>query len=216
MSQQKLLEIYELYTTWAGDFEFACEKGCATCCTQSVSMTTLEGELIHNYLQSERPGLLSIIETLPAHPQNQKTTNQFAAQCLREEEEYQDVEAWNMNPCAFLRDSCCSIYPVRSFMCRSFGSRVSCRIQGEAEVEPVFLTLNTVILQCIEHIDRGRPWGNMNMILQMINNTRSGDQGLKKEGHRIAEPIPGFFIPPDEADAIHERLEKLLRIIKRP
>lgn len=40
--QNKLLQIYDHFDTWARDFDFACKEGCATCCTRSVTMTTLE------------------------------------------------------------------------------------------------------------------------------------------------------------------------------
>ena len=212
MPQQNLRSIYELYPTWAKKFDFACRKGCSTCCTQSVSMTMLEGELIHDYIRSEKPELLATLKNLPANSLNPVTTNQFAAACLREEEAEEEVDSWNMTPCVFLQDNCCSIYPVRSFMCRSFGSRVSCDRKGEAEIEPLFLTLNTIILQCIEHLDQGRPWGNMNTILQMVEDKNSG-KPVKQINFRIAEPLPGFLIPPDEADTIQDPLQTLLKII---
>lgn len=213
MSRQKLLTIYKLYTNWAKGFDFACQKGCSTCCTQSVSMTTLEGELIRDYIKTNKPELLDTLKNLPASFLNQKTTNQFAAACLREEEGEEESESWEMTPCAFLQNNCCTIYPVRSFMCRSFGSKTPCDMKGEAEIEPLFLTLNTIILQCIEHLDRGRPWGNMNTILQIAENAGSSDASKQKKIFRISEPIPGFLILPDESVALENQLQKLLKII---
>jgi len=213
MSRQKLLTIYKLYSNWAKEFDFACQKGCSTCCTQSVSMTTLEGELIRDYIKTNKPELLDTLKNLPASFLNQKTTNQFAAACLREEEGEEESESWEMTPCAFLQNNCCTIYPVRSFMCRSFGSKTPCDMKGEAEIEPLFLTLNTIILQCIEHLDRGRPWGNMNTILQIAENAGSSDASKQKKIFRISEPIPGFLILPDESVALENQLQKLLKII---
>ena len=214
MSQQKLLQVYKLYTFWAEEFDFACQKGCSTCCTQSVSITTLEGELIHNYIKSKKPELLDTLQDLPASFLNQKTTNQFADACLREEEDGEEIKSWDMTPCVFLQDNCCTIYPVRSFMCRSFGSKVPCGRKGEAEIEPLFLTLNTITLQCIEHLDQGRPWGNMNTILQMVKEISSGKTSEQEKNLRISEPIPGFLLPPDEAVTLQNQLQTLLKIIE--
>jgi Fe-S-cluster containining protein len=215
MSGKNLLTIYTLYADWAEEFDYACHKGCATCCTQSVSMTMLEGELIHEYIQTERPELMTILDGLPGGAATPKTTNQFAAACLREEEDGDEPDSWNMAPCVFLRENCCAVYPVRSFMCRSFGSRIPCDLRGEAEVEPLLLTLNTVILQCLEHLDQGRPWGNMNLILRLVKENSSGTSGPRRESVRISAPIPGFLIPPDETAAMHDKLQTLLKIIGR-
>ena len=81
-------------------------------------------------------------------------------------------------------------------------------------MDPLFLTLNTVILQCIEHLDQGRPWGNMYTILKMIN-----DPSLKKPFEidtnvLISEPIPGFLVPPEEKEKIHYQLQTLMKIIQ--
>lgn len=216
MSHKKLLKIYTLFDTWAKDFEFACQKGCSTCCTQSVSMTRLEGELIFEYIKSEKPELLKTIRNLPTSDLSPITTNQFAAACLQEKMPEDTEETWDMTPCVFLKDSCCAIYPVRSFMCRSLGSRVLCDLKGEAEMDPLFLTLNTVILQCIEHLDQGRPWGNMNIILQMVAADHESSEKQKEKGIRISQPIPGFLIPPEEINQVENQLKILLRIVNYP
>ena len=216
MSQEKLQKIYNLFSLWAEDFEFACHKGCSTCCTQSVSMTMLEGELIYAYIKSEKPELLETIRALPDSNLNPITTNQFAAACLQEKVPEEDGNKWDMTPCVFLKDSCCAIYPVRSFMCRSLGSRVPCDLKGEAEMDPLFLTLNTVILQCIEHLDQGRPWGNMNIILQMVAADHESSEKPKEKGIRISQPMPGFLIPPEEINQVENQLKILLRIVNYP
>ena len=179
-------------------------------------MTTLEAELIVNYIRAEKPELLRKLKSLPHSSLNQKTTNEFAAACLKEEEDLGEIDSWDMTPCQFLENDCCTIYPVRSFMCRSFGSKVPCNKGGEAEVEPLFLSLNTIILQCIEHLDQGRPWGNMNTILKMLEEESFDVQGGLNQDLRLAEPIPGFLIPPDEMEDIHNKLQILLEIIDRP
>lgn len=206
-AHDKLLRIYELYAAWAGDFDFACTEGCSTCCTRSVTMTTLEGEAVLDFIRVRKPELLALLDALPESTSDpDMTTNRFAAACLRGEE-IEDTENWDFAPCFFLENNRCTIYPVRPFMCRSFGSRERCDLSGAANVAPLFLTVNTVVMQCIEHLDRGRPWGNMETILRYLATDR------KPENQVVAEPIPGWLIPPGEEDLIRPRLAVLLRVL---
>jgi Fe-S-cluster containining protein len=213
--RKSLLAIYDHFEYWAQEFDFACEKGCATCCTQSVTMTTLEGELIHEYIMTGKPELIALLKNLPKNsPTPATTTNQFAAACFSGKD-VDHVTEWNMSPCVFLQNNCCTIYQVRSFMCRSFGSRIRCRESGEAQVDPLFLTLNTVIMQCIEHLDQGRPWGNLNTILRSLTGNKITAPKINNHSKLLAEPIPRFLIPPDEADKLHNQVSTLLGIIKK-
>lgn len=171
-------------------------------------MTTLEGELIVDYLKT-RPDLHSLLQALPYAPTPVATTNRFARSCLDGTDGDADPGGWDLAPCVFLHRDCCQIYPVRPFMCRSFGSRVPCSQTGSAEVDPFFLTLTTVIMQCIEHLDRGRPWGNLNSILRLLASAPAGGEELP-----TAQPLPGFLIPPEEEAAIKDRLEILLALVR--
>lgn len=213
INKEALCIIYGHYKKWANAFEFACDKGCSTCCTQSVTMTTLEGELIADYIQKEKPELLPLLESLPPDSTAPTTTtNQFAQACLEGKDLNEEEVSWNFSPCLFLRKNCCTIYPVRSFMCRSFGSKIKCNISGSAEVDPVFLTLNTVIMQCIEHLDQGRPWGNLNSILRLLTTTDPDE--MNKKNTLFAQQIPGFLIPPEEHSQLQEHLNTLLNILQ--
>jgi Fe-S-cluster containining protein len=213
-ARECLFKIYALHGRWAREFTLACEKGCAACCTQSVTMTTLEGELLNDFL-TDHPELLPLLEAMPGNaPAPPTTINQFAAACLLGEYADEPLPALDLAPCVFLRDNCCTVYPARPFMCRSFGSKVRCDSSGAAEVEPFFLTLNTVILQCIEHLDLGRPWGNMYPVLSAIRRQTTNNGTEKIPGLLIAEQIQGFLIPPDEADRIHDFLQSLLAILR--
>jgi Fe-S-cluster containining protein len=215
MTQKKLRSIYKLFDLWAKDFSFACQPGCSGCCTQSVAMTLLEGELIIDYIKSEKPELLDKAKDLPFSKFIPLTTNQFAAACLAEEMLAETDVSWNLSPCLFLENDHCQIYPVRSFMCRSMGSRIPCDNSGEAEMDPLFLTLNTLVLQCIEHLDRGRPWGNMHTILKIVSKEQE-IQTLQDRNLRISQPIPGFLVPPAEMRQIDDKLRTLLRIVNYP
>ncbi len=210
-----LLKIYDHFDTWAQEFDFACEKGCSTCCTQSVTMTTLEGELIYEYIMTRKPDLVTLLDNLPENsPAPSTTTNQFAAACFAGIDVDHET-AWNLSPCIFLQENFCTIYPVRSFMCRSFGSRIRCEDSGEAVVDPVFLTLNTIIMQSMEHLDQGHSWGNLNMILRSLDARKKNVAEAQKVSKTlISQPVPGFLIPPDEAGKLQNQVNTLRDILK--
>lgn len=51
-SKQKLLHaLYDQAAEIYADTKWSCKKGCSSCCTQSVTITTLEGRVILEYLQ---------------------------------------------------------------------------------------------------------------------------------------------------------------------
>ena len=195
---EMLEALYKAYDSWTKQFQFACCSGCAPCCTQSVTMTTLEGERIIEYLrqsgqldkfaarlQASRPSMRPI-----------QTTNQFAASCLAQAEPTENTPEWDFTPCIFLDNKLCSIYPVRPFGCRSFSSTLDCSVHGTAEVPPVLITVNTVVLQIVEHLNsRGDCWGNMvDILCQLLEGEKSAAQA-----HLLkAQPNPGFLIPQEE------------------
>ena len=63
-----LERMVEIYDRFVGEFDLACEKYCAHCCTANVTMTTLEGYRILNHL--EKTGETHYLETIgrQAHP----------------------------------------------------------------------------------------------------------------------------------------------------
>jgi Fe-S-cluster containining protein len=199
VTDTEMLEaLYKAYDSWTKQYQFACRRGCASCCTQSVTMTTLEGERIIEYVRES--GQLDtyaprLKDCRPAMRPTQ-TTNQFAANCLAREEPAEEEVEWDFTPCIFLDQDLCTIYPVRPFGCRSFSSTHDCSVHGSALVAPVLITVNTVALQIIEHLNsRGGFWGNMVDILrQLLDNNDS-----KATAHLLkAHPNPGFLIPQEE------------------
>jgi Fe-S-cluster containining protein len=202
-----LATLHDAFARWADTFAFACRKGCATCCTRSVTMTSLEGHGIMAFLAEE--DRLSELAGAALQPSAngmgrtvQCTTNTFVAAHLRGES-VEEAENWDLRPCPFLKEESCTIYPVRPFGCRLFASLDPCASSGVADMPPGYLAGATALLQCIEHLDSGGYWGTMVELL-------AGMHAGQADGHgEPTAPFPGFLIAPDESALVEPLLEDL-------
>lgn len=201
-TEEMLEALYRAYDSWTKQFQFSCRSRCAACCTQSVTMTTLEGERIIDYVRQNGQLNAMVARLQAGRPliRPAQTTNQFAASCLAREEPAEEGTEWDFTSCIFLEDKLCTIYPVRPFGCRSFSSTLDCSVHGTAEVPPVLITVNTVVLQIIEHLNsRGGCWGNMIDVLRYMLT----GQEEEAESHLLAaQPNPGFLIPQEEMQEV--------------
>jgi len=213
MSSQKevLGLIYAVYSRWAEPFPLACKKGCATCCTQSVTMTSMEGEAILDFVRS-RSREKWLHEKLAGASSGKggpgRTTNRFAEDCLagRAVDEAA-LGNWDFTPCVFLEESLCSIYEVRPFGCRSFGSLVECTADRAAEIAPIHLAVNTVFTQIIEHIESdGGTWATMT---DMLHSLAGNQTGSRRTQILQARPLPGFLLDPHEVRVVNHLLRQL-------
>ena len=207
VDQQTVLlhAIYDAFSEWSTRFPFACHKGCATCCTRSVTMTSLEGQGIMTYLAGNgRQAELATPDFQPTATRTARlTTNGFVAAHLRDEA-VEEPANWDLRPCPFLADNACTIYDVRPFGCRLFASLTPCAQTGAAEMPPGYLAASTIMLQLIEHLNRNGRWGTLVEVLG----------GLAGEGQAdtFGEPtaaVPGFLIAPDERAAVEPLLHAL-------
>ena len=78
-------QIYGIYETFSAGLTVACVRGCAACCTQNVTMTTLEGYRIVGDLVST--GQVDLFLLLRRSAQQERfqpsvTTNALAALCM--------------------------------------------------------------------------------------------------------------------------------------
>jgi hypothetical protein len=94
-----LQKLYDVYGQWVKRHSLACKKGCSACCTQSVTITSLEAEAIVEFFskKGEERKLAALLAGVPvAAHDSPMTTNQFARLCLeRREIDSDDQGAWN-------------------------------------------------------------------------------------------------------------------------
>jgi Fe-S-cluster containining protein len=199
-------KIYRIYEKEIIELPFVCHKGCSTCCTQSVTMTTGEGGVIMDFLRREGR-VLPVLPDTAGRSRPACTTNGLAACCLEEREAPPESdEPWVYEPCVFLEDDRCTIYPARPFGCRSFASTRNCAEYGVAEAPDWFVSLNIVVSQLIEHLDRGGRWGNMIDVLRYLE---SAEIEGAKERLLACEPVPGLLMMTEDLPVVDRFLARL-------
>jgi Fe-S-cluster containining protein len=212
-----LEKIYDIYDEFAASLELACKKGCAYCCTTSVTLTTLEGYKIVKQLKSnQNTTWMEQIQRASekAHFQPQMTTNQFAQMCaagIDPPEEEQPAS----HTCPFLSDDQCPLYSVRPFGCRCLISRHDCGQHGYADIDDFTLSVNTVIMQTIEHLDAGGCSGNMLDVLKVMAGQKNrqayqeGQLDCASTGLIANQPLKVLMIPPQHRTRMEPILQSL-------
>ncbi len=209
--KQVLEAVYGVYSQWVERFPLACRKGCGACCTRSVTMTSLEGEVILDFVRNNGRGKWLREKLARAGAGKGKagvTMNQFAAACLNQQEAEGDLQdSWDFTPCIFLAKNICSIYAVRPFGCRSFGSLEECAAGSTAVMAPIHLAVNTVFSQIIEHVSSdGGYWSFMTDILLSLAGSRNRDGTIRL---LPALPVPGFLLDSREMQVVNVLLQQL-------
>ena len=214
---KKLQKIYELYDRHVDTLELACEKYCADCCTASVTMTQLEGRLIVESISGEKYQHLCtrIMSSLDApRYQPQITTNQYAQACMEKDPPPEDIPPADSGKCPLLENEACTIYSLRPFGCRCMVSTRTCRPFGQADIDDFTLTVNTVFLQCIEHLDADGWFGNFTDVLTRLitDDPKDGHCGPTVSNRRL----PALMVPPPHLEKIDSLVRKLHAIIAGP
>lgn len=215
-----LEKIYRLYDEFAASLELACHKHCACCCTTSVTLTTIEGYRIIKQLKSEKDTnwMDKILQASDQpHFQPKMTTNQFAQMCAAgiapPEEEQPD-----RHTCPFLSHDLCPLYAVRPFGCRCLVSHHDCGMHGYADIDDFTLSVNTVMLQIIEHLDAGGCTGNMLDVLKVMAGKdnrqayQEGKLGCASTGLMANRPLKILMIPPQHRTRMEHILQSLRKI----
>lgn len=213
-------KIYSLYDQFAASLDVACKKYCSHCCTTSVTLTTMEGYKIVGALESSATAeWAKNIRQAAAqkHFKPKVTTNRLANLCADGIEPPQE-EFSESRSCPFLTEKQCPIYAVRPFGCRCLVSRHDCGKEGYADMDDFILSVNTLFLQTIEHLDAGACSGNLMDVLVVM---ASPENRQAYEDHRLEcataglitnEPLKVLMIPPEHRTRMEPILQSLQNI----
>jgi hypothetical protein len=219
LKRELLRTLYEIYDDFAQDFTTACTRRCNTCCTHNVLATSLEVDLVLEFIELGRRDDLQ--ERVSGGSPGRRmrpglSINALAECCLKRQEPPDCHEEYDSAPCPLREPDGCPVYPVRPFACRSLWSMTRCEADGAAVMQPRLITVNGMFEQIIEHVDTGGLCGNMLDLREFFadGEMRSAyHAGIALRGSRIlirSRPNPGFLIP-DEHKTHAARILDLMR-----
>lgn len=215
-------QIYDLFDKSMAGFSVACAKQCADCCTCNVTATGLEIAYIRNFLDNS--ALDNLFARLDQSAQTSRfrpscTTNGFALACIqgRDTDEEDNDPSWGA--CPLLEDGICTIYPVRPLGCRVMMSTIPCRQTGQADMPSLALTITTVFMQFVEHLDAGGVYGNFLDLLAYARKDGIDGERIQKNATDIGMAqnlkIPALMIPPGHVDDTRAIVESVGRMIEQ-
>ena len=120
--------------------------------------------------------------------------------------------------CPFLADDLCPLYAARPFGCRCLVSRQDCGKEGVAKIDDFVLSVNTIFLQTIEHIDAGGFTGNLLDVLALMaikENRQAYAEGKLRcpsAGLIPNQPLKILMIPPEHRTKMEPVLKSLRNI----
>ena len=213
---EALRQVLAIYDEFAGTLESACRPGCSRCCTGRVTVTTLEVAALLESLpaaQTER-----LLRSAGAQSSGTVlTTNALAGLCA-EGREPLEADEGPAGICPLLADDRCPIYPLRPFNCRCFVSRTPCDEQDCAEVDEATVTVNTLFLQTIEHLDAGGCTGYLPDVVAALTDPerawayRAGALGCAACGLAPNRPLRVLMAPPEHRSRLDPLLARLRAI----
>jgi len=218
-----LNKICGLYNEVEKNLDAACKKYCAACCTPNVTMTTLEGYLIANHMiSSGQADLFKNIQSKISRNRfkPQITTNRLADLCMKGDDPPEEEKKHSNKSCPVLKDNLCPIYEVRPFGCRCFISKQDCSKAGYAEIDPFAMTINTLFMQFVEHIDSMGFSGNFaDVLLLMASKENHVYYKMNILNHQGADLVPNLkikvlMVPPEHRMKVKPIIDALLNLQK--
>jgi Fe-S-cluster containining protein len=216
-----LERVYRIYEEISDDASTACRPGCAHCCTAKVWLTTLEGyHLLHGLGETDQKTLMDKLRTVDAADRYRPpvTTNQLASLCAAGREPPPDSGLHRSLPCPLLADDLCSFYALRPFNCRCFVSRIPCGAAGYADVDDYTLSLNTLFLQTLEHLDRPGCSGSLPDVVTALESDahrrayQRGQPVCERPGILKNQPMTALMVPPQQRRRMAPVIERLASI----
>ncbi len=212
MSIEALQKIYALYDEAAAAFPAACRPACARCCTDRVSLTTLEGRLLADFIEkNRRDDLLARLAGSPPSWRPRSTVNALVLDFLCRRDSPAEEDGAPPGRCALLSGELCSVYPARPMSCRVMISNKTCEEGGLAEMDPEALSMNQVFLQAVEHLDQAGFSGSLGDVMAFLAEPPDGAAAVRLLHNR---PMPGLPIPLEHRDRLAPVVEALQRILK--
>ncbi|MBI9089529.1 MAG: YkgJ family cysteine cluster protein [Desulfobacterium sp.] len=207
----KLRQLYDLYDTFMAKTDLVCHKGCATCCTCNVTITSLELDYIKATLGSgtaESPRERVEKRLAGKRFQPKTTINGFARLCMEGSEipEEENDPAWG--ECPLLLNNTCTIYPARPFGCRSLVSQEDCSRSGVATLSPLVLTVNNLFMQYIEQMDCNGISGNLSDMI-LTGSSPSLSTGIVTISNQA---VPVLMVPPEHREQVGPLLQDMAGI----
>lgn len=220
-----LTRLYRIHDAFCADQGvFACQKGCDTCCTGNVTMTTLEGLYLLEHM--EAAGRISSLSDLAAVADGRIfrpkiTINQLADLCMRDEDIPEDQADLHAGPCLLLADHVCPVYDARPLGCRAMLSQSRCAPDGQADMPESVLAVNTVMGQYLEAMDQPGFTGNLVDILRFLRNpvhSRCYQQLQvisKPDGLLPNKALPALMVPPQQRDLLQPVISRIQDAMKQ-
>ncbi len=117
-----LQELYSRIDAEIAAMNLPCAKGCGNCCYYAIFMTTLEGQVIADYLKQLEPEKAQKLASNLVGWINHCQSKPAVDASLRDNDlqEIGNATFTAKIPCPFLLGGECGIYPVRPLICRSY------------------------------------------------------------------------------------------------
>jgi len=210
--------IYSVHETQMAEKNLACARGCATCCTRNVTLTTLEGRCLFDWISTKAPLLMDRVKH-EAHKPRQiptYTINGLTDLCMAGEEVPEESSDPGWGACPLLSENgLCQVYEARPFACRSMVSQSRCEAGGFAEMDELTLTVNNVLMQYIEHTDDKGLTGNLTDILLLLeeetNRAAHENETLTPPDKNFManRPAQVLMVPPPHRDAVGKMMQAI-------
>ena len=142
----------------------------------------------------------------------------LAQLCARGDDPPRAEDNRDLPACPLLQNHQCPIYELRPYGCRCLVSRHNCGDKGFAEIDNFVLSVNTVFLQTIEHVDAGGCSGNLVDVLQTLSIEQNRNAYCSNTLHCSAnklipnQPLEVLMIPPEHRTKMEPILKDLRRI----
>ncbi len=217
MSKLLALEaIYNFYEQFVKGFSTVCEKGCHTCCTTNVTVTSLETNYLLQSGNMDKQLLAKLEEEQQKdHFVPSTTINTTAAMCLAQKAIPEETSPITFEPCPLLDEQgLCTVYEHRPFSCRAMSSQTLCPQGGQADMPPFLVTINLAIYQILEHIDSEGWYGNLlDMIPLGLAERGKVPDLVAAAGGRIKtnRQLPCFVVPPDDTIRFKSFMRRLAK-----